>query len=379
MTPILAAGLAAVTTERDPTLLAVLVAGIVGGLVLLARGFAGYAAAGRIGGTSASRISSIAVGEVLVTGTAEPIELTLVSPLQSALCVYYRSRVGGSARSDGDTFREERAVGFRVRDATGAVRVFPGNARFDVPDRFDERSGALDGAPPGLALRDGSAFGPGTNRQAQIDALLTVHRTAGTVEASPLAAVTVGSGGTMLSGGPIAVARGGRRFREARIEPGDVVTVLGTVVPFGEIADPTAANLLDGSAVATDDPEIAADLAAARAAGTLAGSAADAWGNAAIEGFGIGRPVRPPHLDPAATAPPPPDPAIAARAREAFDIAPDALVLAGRRDAPLLVSLGPPATVETRQQGRFVLGLLGAIVSIASALALAVIVTGGGP
>ena len=48
------------------------------------------------------------------------------------------------------------------------------------------------------------------------------------------------------------------------------------------------------------DPEIAADFDAARAAGTLASSPEDAWGNASIPGFGIGEPVRAPHLDPEA-------------------------------------------------------------------------------
>src|SRR4051794_18865801 len=60
-----------------PPVAGVAVAGIAGGLVLLGRGLVGYRAAGRIAGTSPSRIASIAVGEVLVSGSAEPIELTL--------------------------------------------------------------------------------------------------------------------------------------------------------------------------------------------------------------------------------------------------------------------------------------------------------------
>ena len=66
-------------------------------------------------GTSA--IASLAAGEVRVSGVIEAAELTLVSPLQSQPCVYYRAVV---ARGDGTTgrcgFLEERAVGFRVRD-----------------------------------------------------------------------------------------------------------------------------------------------------------------------------------------------------------------------------------------------------------------------
>src|SRR5258708_35597981 len=90
--------------------------GIVAGLVLLVRGFVGYRSAGRITGTSVSRIASLAVGEVLVSGVAEPIELTLISPLQSVPCVYYRSRIPESSEGDGrDPFREERPAGFRGR------------------------------------------------------------------------------------------------------------------------------------------------------------------------------------------------------------------------------------------------------------------------
>src|SRR6476619_5067165 len=153
---------AGVIGAPDVRLLLVLVGGIAAGLVLLVKGMAGYRAAGRISGIAPSRVASIAVGEVLVTGTAEPIELTLISPLQSAPCLYYRSRVTDTGSdSDSEVFREERAVGFRVRDATGAVRVFPAGARFDVPDRFDEHSGRWDGDPPGLEPRVGSDCGRG--------------------------------------------------------------------------------------------------------------------------------------------------------------------------------------------------------------------------
>ena len=100
-------------------------------------------------------------------------------------------------------------------------------------------------------------------------------------------------------------AGGGRRsYREDRLEPGDEVTVIGRALPFGDLIDPDGADLgLDGAGSRPgDDPEIAADLEAARAGGTLLTDPEDAWGNAAIPGFGIGRPTRPPELDPAANA-----------------------------------------------------------------------------
>jgi hypothetical protein len=73
-------------------------------------------------------------------------------------------------------------------------------------------------------------------------------------------------------------------------------------------------------------------------------------------------------------APPRPDPTVATRAADTFDIAPDALVLADASDARLVVSLGAPAATTTRQQGRLLLGMVGAILAIASAMTLAILV-----
>ncbi len=353
-----------VQLPSSTTLALIAGAGIIVGIVLLVRGFNGYLVAGRIRGTAASRISSIAVGEVLVTGAVEPAEVLLVSPLQSAECVFYRSRIIEASDGDGrDLYRDDRAVGFRVRDASGAVRVFPRGARFDVPDRFDGTSGEF-GDPAGLLLRSGPVYAPGPeDREARIADLLTVHR--------PEASSLVGSAGTPLSFG-----RGRRHYREARIEPGDVVTVVGRVLPFADLGDPADANLLDGSDVGSDDPEIAGDLAEARAAGLLAASPDDAWGNAAIPGFGIGRPVRPPELDPEAHPLPLATAEAAARAEATFAIAPETLILASSADAPLGVSLGAPASVAARGDWQFLVGLFGAILAIGAAVGLALVVNG---
>jgi hypothetical protein len=301
-----------------------------------------------------------------VSGVAEAIELTLVSPLQSAPCLYYRSRITEASDGDGrDLFREERAVGFRVRDAEGAVRVFPSGARFDVPDRYDESPGVWGGGVIGLQPRTGSAFAPGpAERDQQIEALLTVHAPA---QGSLLD----------LSGLPLSLSSGRNHYREARIEPGETVMVMGRALPFADLDDPAAANVLDGTGLDSADPEIAADLADARAAGLLAATPEEAWGNAAIEGFGIGQPVRAPELDPAANLPPPPDPALAARAAAAFEIAPDALILASSDEVPLLISLGAPTQVAARGEWQFVLGLVGAALAIGSMMALALMVQGG--
>jgi hypothetical protein len=132
-----------------------------------------------------------------------------------------------------------------------------------------------------------------------------------------------------------------------------------------------------GPLAAAADPEIAADLEAARAAGTLETDPQAAWGNAAIPGFGIGEPVRAPELDAAAARPSVADAPTADRFTRTFEIAPTELVLAIGPDRPMLVSIGPPVAVVDRGQDRFILGLLGAILAIVSAVVLAIELGGG--
>ena len=261
--------------------------GFIGGLALLVRGMGGYRTASRIADTSTSRIGSIAAGEVRLAGVIEPAELILVSLLQSVPCVYYRSTVDDTdddlTRGDGHT--EERAVGFRLRDTTGTLRIFPRGARIDAPVRFDERTGTLGDEPPGLSMRTGGSVRVGEpDRDAAIADLLRVHD----------------PGPATLR--PFSGEAGGRhRYREARLEPGDAITVVGRALPFGDLPDPAGADVGTGNDAADgSDPEVAADLAAAEATGTLVADPQVAWGNAAIPGFGIGRPIRAARIDPAA-------------------------------------------------------------------------------
>jgi hypothetical protein len=344
-------------------------AGVAAGLWLLARGLGGYRTATRLGDTATSRIGALAAGEVRISGAIEPAELTLVSPLQSARCVHYRATIDDADDGPGvgPAFAEERAVGFVVRDGSGSIRVFPRGARWDALLRLDERTGTLGDEPTALDLRVGSAFGPAEHDRASAIAALLSVRPAGTTGED--------RGRTDL----VSSLRGGsrrRRYREARLEPGDAVTILGRALPFSELADPAEADVADGRATA-GDVEVMADLAEARAAGRLAASPEEAWGNAAIPGFGIGRPVRAPEIDPAATAPTLADPAEQGAAERRFSIAPEALVLASSPDAPLLIAHGMPGAAVERHQDRFIMGLLGAVLAIASAMALAVIVAGG--
>jgi hypothetical protein len=156
------------------------------------------------------------------------------------------------------------------------------------------------------------------------------------------------------------------------------VTILGRALPFGDLDDPVGANLgLDGGADLETDPEVAADLAAAQAAGTLVEDADAAWGNAAIPGFGIGRPVSAPSIDPAADPLPLASAEAAAAAGRRFEISPDTLVIAASDEVPLLIAYGTPSAVVDRDQERFAIGLLGAGLAIVSALVLAFSLGGG--
>jgi hypothetical protein len=356
----------------EPQLAALLIGGIIGGLWLLVRGMRGYRTATRIGDTGTSRIATLAAGEVRVSGRIESAEVLLVSPLQSAPCVYYRSTIesDGDDGDRADELFEERAIGFRVMDESGEVRVFPRGARWDAPVRFDDRTGMFGETPAGLSMRTGSAIGPAEiDRETAIAALLTV-RPVGSDEDADVA--------SLLSGFSASVpARRRRHYREARLEPGDAVTIVGRAIPFSDLTDPTEADEAVGSGIALDDPEVAADIAEARAAGRLADDPEAAWGNAAIPGFGIGRPVRPPDLDPDADTLPLGTAEDAARVERRFTIAPNTLVFASAPGVPLLIAHGVPGVAASRNQATFVIGLLGAVLAIGSAMGLALLAGGG--
>ncbi len=351
--------------EFVPQLAFLALLGLGAGLWLLGRGMAGYRDATRIGDTSTSRIATLAAGEVRISGVIEPAELTLVSPLQSSTCVYYRSSID---RSDDGTdldadFHEERAVGFRVRDESGDIRVFPRGARWDAPLVLDEATGFMGDEPPGLRLRTGSAVaGTGLGREAAIAALLATP-----ANPPPPSALSVLAG---TSGGLYGSSDKRRHYREAILAPGDAITIVGRALPFSDLADPTEADVAIGSDLAADDTEVLGDIAEARQAGLLEPTPEEAWGNAAIPGFGIGQPVRAPELDPAANALPLAAASEAAAADRRFTIAPDSLVLASA-GVPLLIAHGVPGAAVERHESRFLVGLLGAILAIASAMALA--------
>ena len=353
-----------------PQLAVLAVGGVVGGLWLLARGMREYSMATQIRDTATAKISTLPAGEVQVSGVVEPAELTLVSALQSAPCVYYRSTIGpeGEYPDAIHTFEEERAIGFRLRDASGDIRVFPRGARWDAPTRYDESTGLMGYQPPGLKLRNGPAISTGELDRASAIAALTTMPTR--PDFDPL--VILGGGSTGYG------RRAGQRlrYREQRLEPGDAVTIIGRALPFSDLEDPTEADLAEGS-LAADDPEVMGDIDEAREAGLLVGSPEEAWGNAAIPGFGIERPTSAPELDPSAHAATLAAASEAARIMRSFSIPPETLILASAHGAPLLIASGVPQAVMGRRQGRFLVGLVGAVLAIVSAMVLALMIAGG--
>jgi hypothetical protein len=352
--------------------------GVVAGLLLFGRGLLAYTRAQRVGGIASSPISAIAAGEVRVHGVVEPDAVLLVSPLQSERCVWYRARVDESAgRSSRTILDEARAVGFRVKDPSGSIRVFPRGASFTAPDDLREGGGLDVDGTAGIRVNTGPSIVGVTDddRDARIAELLTVR--GGPASGDP-GSPGWGRGGSGARS-PLGTPAGPRRYVEARIVPGDVVTVVGWAMPFASLDDPAGA---DASAtwdavVPPDDPELLADLAEARASGRLAATPEEAWGNAAIPGFGIGQPVRPPELDPGAAPLPLGDDELAARVERRFEIADDELVLAAGDGMALAVYDGEPGVAVGRERDRFVVGLLGAALAIACALVLAYLARGG--
>jgi len=342
------------------------------GLWLLGKGFVAYRDEARIGDIATSRIASLAAGEVRLTGIIDAAEMTLVSPLQSVPCVYYRSRIR-EERDDhrGNVMDEENSIAFRVRDASGTIRVVPrGRLDWNVPARWEEETDLDGGDPPGLNRNRGASTAPAElDRVAAIADLLTVKQPGHSRDDDP----DIGWAGAVgLAGG----GRGRRTYSEARLEPGETITIVGAARPYrdleAELADP----------IPHDDPDLEASLAAARASGRLAATPEEAWGNAAIPGFGIGQPTRAPELDPDADVLSTPTAheaqAAEAQATARFVIGPDELVVGQPEgEGQLVVYPGTPAEAVERERGTLLVGLLGALLAIGAALLIAAQLAGG--
>ena len=336
--------------------------GLVAGLVLLA---GGLGAIGRspVSATSPPRPSAPwRPARSASVASSQPAETTADSLLQSAPCVYYRATIGnGGDRTTPDwaTPKSGRS-GSACATRRGAFRVFPRDARVDAPVRFSGETDLDGDEPAGLALRrGGSTQATEVDRAMAVVALLEVHPPEGTAPWPGLRD-----------------RRGHRTYRETRIEPGDPITLVGRVLPFSDLADPEGADV--GRSVSRPmTRRSAADLAAARATGRLADDPESAWGNAAIPGFGIGRPVIAPQIDPAAHALPLAAADEAAFAKRIFEIPPETLIMAASAEVPLYIAHGVPGAVVERAQLQFTVGLFGAVLAIVSAMVVAIDLSGG--
>jgi hypothetical protein len=345
--------------------------GFVVGVALFVRGLIAYRRGAVVSSIATSTADALAAGEVRLTGTVEALAITLVSPLQSRQCVWYHGRITEhEGRSERVVLDETRGMDFALRDATGTVRVVPVHLRAELEPAFDASTDLLGSEPAGLARRSGPASEavPEFDRQAAIADLLTVKPAPS--DGGPESASMLGG----MLGGPGA---GRRHYTEFRIEPGEQVTVVGFARPYGEIAATRPDQLTTVDPDTIDDPIVAADLAEAQAKGTLAKSAREAWGNAAIPGFGIGRPVEKPVLDPGVNPPQAPDPAVARRAKEVFDVPPETLVVTTDPSRPLTVYAGSPAAATDFDRAAYLRGLAGGALAIASILVLVAAARGG--
>jgi hypothetical protein len=351
-------------------------AGLVGGIVLFAQGLIAYRRDRLISSVASSSLDGIAAGEVRVTGVVEPIDQTLISALQSKPCVWYRARIEETGENGRVVLDEEKSQEFRIRNETGEIRVVPRGARWEVGTAYDESTSLVGEDPPGLYLRTGPAYAQHVDRdpedmteverQAAIQALLTPQPTSSQALGDEF------DDGIVRFSTYFSNNRG-RRYRESRLEPGDTVTILGQAWPWGDVRE-VVLKWNPGSNVET---AIADDIAYAREMGTLAASPEEAWGNAAIPGFGIGAPTVEPELDPRADQPEvPDDPEAHEDALEKYRIPDEELVLSRGLKGGLAIYAGDVQAATTRHDLAFVIGVVGAVMSVVCTLALGAMLTG---
>ena len=156
------------------------------------------------------------------------------------------------------------------------------------------------------------------------------------------------------------------------MEPGETVTIVGQAVPWADIRD--SLHAFDPNS--NVEFAIAEDVAAARAAGTLAASPEEAWGNAAIPGFGIGAPTLEPELDPDATVPDVAGPESHEKAMARYDVPDEELVLSRGDKGEMAVYVGAPEAAVMHHDFAFTLGVAGAFLAVFCTLALGAILTG---
>ena len=108
--------------------------GLIGGVVLFARGLVAYRRDRLISAVATSSLDGLAAGEVRVSGLVQAVDQLLTSPIQSRPCVWYRARIESTDDSRRVLLDEERAVHFRITDGRGQIRVAPD--RCALGDRY---------------------------------------------------------------------------------------------------------------------------------------------------------------------------------------------------------------------------------------------------
>ena len=188
----------------SPIALTLAVIGLAGGMVLFGRGLVAYRRDRLITAVATSSLDGLAAGEVRVSGVVEALDQQLTSPLQSRPCVWYRARIETTGDNSRVLFAEERAVHFRVADGRGT-----GTFASSLPVPAG-RSGSRSMAPPASWATNRQASTadaePGTTRRLpETPDLTTEAQRAGRHRGSP-------------DGHPAAARRPGRG-RPVRHEP----------------------------------------------------------------------------------------------------------------------------------------------------------------
>ncbi len=278
--------------------------GVLAGFVAFVHGLGAYRREAVVGSIATSTVDGLAAGEIRLFGTVKPLAVTLVSALQSATCVWYHSRITEGGDSDRVILDEQRGIDFLVEDATGSVRVVPRGLRARIDAAFNESTNMVGEDPIGLNRRvgSGSMVVADDDREAAIADLLTVRPPTRDPDDSTVNTTLGFAGFGMGFGTKLRMGGHARRhYTEERIAPGDKITIVGQARPYSEVdpIGPDATADLDPTTFG--DPMLVSELEEARASGALAGSAREAWGNAAIPGFGIGKPTERPVLEAGAT------------------------------------------------------------------------------
>ena len=238
------------------------------GLYAFARGILAYRTAAAVSGIATSSTTSLAAGEVRITGVAEPWPTTPSRPSRAHLRPLPLANRAPPRKRHRHRHRRRALGELPTARPRGHGDGLPARCEVGATPRFAETSGAFDDPPPGLKRepRPRHDRDRGRPRGAQIPALLTVRQPVSSDPAGLGTATTRASGQAAWSGsGRRGSASAGApveqlEIREERVEPGDTITVVASAVPYGEMEQMAA----DGSGEAAsplEDPEIAADLA----------------------------------------------------------------------------------------------------------------------